>query len=85
MISEHYRLAEDLYGPEVCGRHMRKFAIKYSKMHPLGLEVRDAFVRTSRPAEWRAVFEKYYGVDGPGQHPEVEVDESEGCDSECAT
>lgn len=80
VIAEHYRLAEDLYGPEVCGRHMRKFAIKYSKLHPLGLEVRDAFVRTCRPAEWRAVFEQYYNTDGPGRHPEVDQDEGEGCE-----
>ena len=59
---------------------MRKFAIKYSRMHPLGLEVRDAFVKTCRPEQWRAVFEQYYAVDGPGRHPGVDVDETEGCE-----
>ncbi len=81
IISEHYRLAEDLYGPDVCGRHMRKFAIKYSRLHPLGLEVRDAFVRTCRPEQWRQVFEQYYSTDGPGRHPSTDVDETEDCES----
>jgi nifR3 family TIM-barrel protein len=81
VIAEHYQLAEELYGPEICGRHMRKFAIKYSKLHPLGLEVRDAFVRTCRPEQWRAVFAQYYAADGPGRHPGVDIDETEGCEA----
>ncbi len=31
IISEHYRLAEELYGPERCLPDMRKFAIKYAQ------------------------------------------------------
>ena len=54
VIAEHYRLAEDLYGPEHCGRQMRKFGIKYSQLHPNGREVRDAFVAVTRPGEWQA-------------------------------
>ncbi len=79
VIAEHYRLAESLYGGEACGRHMRKFAIKYSKLHPRSLEVRDAFVRVSQPEEWRRVFAELYSVDGPGRHPNESVDENESC------
>jgi len=34
VIAEHYRLSEELYGPQHCGRQMRKFGIKYSQLHP---------------------------------------------------
>jgi nifR3 family TIM-barrel protein len=79
VIAEHYRLTEELYGPEIGGRHMRKFGIKYSKLHPQPQEVRDAFVKVSRPEQWRAVLERWYGEDLPGRHPELEVDETVEC------
>src|SRR5687768_15083528 len=44
VIREHYRLAEDHYGPDQCGRLMRKFGIKYSQLHPRSTEVRAAFI-----------------------------------------
>jgi tRNA-dihydrouridine synthase B len=81
VIAEHYRLAEELYGPELCGRHMRKFGIKYSQLHPRGREVRDAFVAVCRPDEWRDVFDRYYSEDLPGRHPAVEIDESADCET----
>ena len=34
VIREHYRLAEEVYGPHACGRQMRKFGIKYAQLHP---------------------------------------------------
>ncbi len=51
VIEEHYRLATEVYGPEACGRQMRKFGIKYSRLHPDSLAVRDAFVAVKRPHE----------------------------------
>jgi nifR3 family TIM-barrel protein len=69
VIAEHYRLCDDLYGPELCGRQMRKFGIKYSQLHPRGKDVRDAFVKVSRPGEWTTVLERWYSDDGPGVHP----------------
>ena len=58
VIAEHYRLAEELYGPEHCGRQMRKFGIKYSRLHPHGASVRDAFVAVARPGQWKDVLER---------------------------
>jgi tRNA-dihydrouridine synthase B len=81
VIAEHYRLADELYGPEVSSRHMRKFAIKYSQLHPAGRAVRDAFVAVKCPDEWRAVFDQWYREDLPGRHPSVEVDESVECEA----
>jgi tRNA-dihydrouridine synthase B len=79
VIREHYRLAEQLYGPELCGRQMRKFGIKYSALHPQSLEVRDAFVAVARPGEWQTVLDRWYAEDLPGRHPTVAVDEGAEC------
>ena len=72
VIAEHYRLAEELYGAERCLPNMRKFGIKYSRLHPQGDLVREDFCRVKQPGGWQAVLEKWYGVDGPGIHSVVE-------------
>ncbi|MBI3837397.1 MAG: tRNA-dihydrouridine synthase [Planctomycetia bacterium] len=69
IIAEHYRLAEELYGPEHCGRQMRKFGIKYSQLHPHARQVRDAFVAVTRPGQWKVVLDEWYAEDLPGRHP----------------
>jgi len=72
VIAEHYRLAEELYGPERCLPDMRKFAIKYAQLHPRHTEVRGDFCQVKQPGAWRRVLEKWYAVDGPGIHPPIE-------------
>jgi tRNA-dihydrouridine synthase B len=74
VIAEHYRLAEGLYGPSRCCRVMRKFGIKYARLHPQAQQVRDAFVAVSQPADWRAVLEKWYAEDLPGVEPSAPAD-----------
>jgi tRNA-dihydrouridine synthase B len=69
VIAEHYRLSEEIYGPARCCRVMRKFGIKYARLHPNYKEVRDAFVAVTQPAHWRAVLEKWYAEDLPGVEP----------------
>ena len=34
VIAEHYRLAEQVYGADRCVPTMRKFGIKYARLHP---------------------------------------------------
>lgn len=60
VIAEHYRLAEETFGPVRCCIRMRKFGIKYSQLHPQSQQVRDAFVAVRGPADWRAALEKWY-------------------------
>jgi tRNA-dihydrouridine synthase B len=72
VISEHYRLAEELYGPERCVPDMRKFAIKYAQLHPQHAEVRADFVTVKRAGAWREVLAKWYAADGPGMPMPVE-------------
>jgi nifR3 family TIM-barrel protein len=77
VIREHYRLAEELYGGEQCGRHMRKFGIKYAQLHPQAVEVRAAFIAVRQPHDWHAVLDRWYAEDLPGRHPEPAADLTE--------
>jgi nifR3 family TIM-barrel protein len=61
IIAEHYRLAEALYGAKHAPSRMRKFGIKYSRLHPQPERVRDAFVAVGSSAEFHAVLERWYG------------------------
>jgi tRNA-dihydrouridine synthase B len=72
IICEHYRLAEELYGADRCLPDMRKFAIKYARLHPNHIEVREEFCRVKEPGGWRGVLEKWYAADGSGVHPPIE-------------
>jgi len=78
VIREHYRLAEQLHGPQRCGRWMRKFGIKYAQLHPRCTEVRDAFVQVRRPADWERVLDRWYNEDLPGQHPDPKMHAVQG-------
>ncbi|HVU88591.1 MAG TPA: tRNA-dihydrouridine synthase [Pirellulales bacterium] len=83
VIREHYRLAEQIYGPNACGRQMRKFGIKYAQLHPQALEVRDAFIRVSRADEWPLVLEEFYAEDRPGNYAPAGPDGAVAEDAEC--
>jgi nifR3 family TIM-barrel protein len=72
VIAEHYRLAEQLYGETRCVPTMRKFAIKYSTLHPQQAEVRQGFCTVKKPGAWREVLERWYASDGPGVHPTID-------------
>jgi len=73
VISEHYSLAEELYGESKCVPTMRKFGIKYSQLHPQHEEVRTAFCAVKQPGAWREVLTEWYSVDAPGV--QISVDE----------
>lgn len=76
IIREHYRLAEGIYGSNHFGRQMRKFGIKYSRLHPQALEVRNAFIAVSDTQQLQQVLDKYYSEDRPGRYPPDHPDES---------
>lgn len=83
VIREHYRLAIEVYGPHVAGRQMRKFGIKYARLHPQPIEVRDAFISVREPADWLAALERWYSDDLPGRHPDADAI-CEEATTECA-
>lgn len=79
VLREHWALAVDLHGEALAGRQMRKFAIKYARLHPRWLEVRDAFVAVKVNADWEGVLSRHYAADGPGRDPSADVDETASC------
>jgi len=66
VIAEHYALAEALYGSSQCVPTMRKFGIKYARLHPQHKQVRAAFCTVKQPGAWREVLVEWYRTDGPG-------------------
>lgn len=69
VLIEHFRLAEELYGPERVCSILRKHGIRYARLHPQFEEVRTGFVTARSPGEWRSVVERWYSEDGPGVPP----------------
>ncbi|MGH7200926.1 MAG: tRNA dihydrouridine synthase, partial [Planctomycetaceae bacterium] len=72
VLCEHFRLSEEAYGSERCGSVMRKFGIKYSRLHPQAETVRNAFIAMRTTADWQNVIDRCYGEDVPGQYPAME-------------
>jgi nifR3 family TIM-barrel protein len=84
VMLEHYRLAEEHYGPDLCGRQMRKFGIKYAQLHPAGIQVRDAFIAVRNMRDWQAALDRWYSEDLPGVHPPEPTDLAECGSAEAA-
>lgn len=76
VICAHFRLAQQDYGDARCVAVIRKFGIKYAKLHPQATQVRNAFVRVKDPAEGYRVLDAWYADDAPGCYPLV--DETNG-------
>ena len=76
VLREHFRMAEELHGEQLAGRNMRKFAIKYARLHPDHLSVRDAFIAVKVNADWQDVLDRHYASDAPGRDPSDSVDET---------
>ena len=79
VLRDHWSLAEAIYGEAVAGRSMRKFGIKYARVHPDPRGTRDAFVAVKSAADWQAVLERFYADDGPGRDPSLDIDETGEC------
>lgn len=60
VILEHFELSVALNGEYLAGRLMRKFGIKYSRLHPFADAVRDGFIKAASRSEWRAVLDEWY-------------------------
>lgn len=67
VLREHFELSVGLHGESQASRMMRKFGIKFSRHHPAGDAVKDAFIRVRSLDEWAAVLDTFYAVDGPGR------------------
>lgn len=76
VLAEHFRLAANLYGEQLAGRTLRKFAIKYAKLHPETLAVRNAFIAAQTSDDWHRVLTQFYVDDQPGRDPSDDIDET---------
>ena len=72
VLNEHFSLALECYDERRCMRQMKKFGIKYSRLHPEQAAVRDAFVAAKTPTDWRSVIDRWYDDDRPGKIPQVD-------------
>ena len=81
MLLEHYRLAEELYGPERAGPHMRKFGIKYAALHPQHFVVRESFTQVRTLPDWQAVLGQWYADDLPGCYPDPAIHRGSDCEA----
>ena len=60
VLLTHFAGACELYGPVRGPKHMRKFGIKYARLHPRSRDVRMAFVGVKNPKQWHDVLERFY-------------------------
>jgi tRNA-dihydrouridine synthase B len=72
VLREHFALAGECYGARQSVRQMKKFGIKYARLHPEQPRVRDAFVQAHTPDDWQAVIDRWYADDRPGVYPDVD-------------
>ncbi|MFT5523023.1 MAG: tRNA-dihydrouridine synthase B [Pirellulaceae bacterium] len=73
IMTEHFRLAEQLYGEDRAAFHMRKFGIKYSALHPQHVDVRASLTKIHSRDQWEMQLNKWYSEDLPGQHPDPAI------------
>lgn len=60
LLERHMRDVCELFGPVRGPKMMRKFGIKYARMHPHPREVRIAFVAVRSPQQWYEVLQQHY-------------------------
>jgi len=60
VIADHFRRTAAFYGELRGTKMMRKFGIKYARMHPTPKKLRMAFVAVKTAADWFDVLEQFY-------------------------
>ncbi len=60
VLSRHFEMCCKVHGARRGPNMMRKFGIKYARMHPHPSKVRNAFVDINSAAQWQAVLEAFY-------------------------
>lgn len=62
-LLDHFELSIALHGEAKASKMMRKFGIKFSAHHPTPDLVKMEFIQCTSVAQWRAVIQRYYGVE----------------------
>lgn len=63
VMREHMAMAVELYGPKRGPKIMRKFGIRYARMHDHPKAVRMAFVDVKTAGQWFAVLDRMYDTE----------------------
>jgi len=61
VISDHFRRTAEFYGELRGTKMMRKFGIKYARLHATPKKLRMAFVAVRTAADWFDVLDEFYG------------------------
>lgn len=72
VLEQHYELTCRIYPAESVCRQMRKFGIRYARLHPDEDLVRQAFIKVTDDTGWNNVLRRHYADDRPGvrQNPQ---------------
>jgi tRNA-dihydrouridine synthase B len=65
LISRHFELTREIYGPRLCVKRMRNFAIHYSHLHPHPAQARKAAAAVTTEKDWREFLDTHYSATGP--------------------
>ncbi len=76
VLREHFAFACECYDARRSVRQMKKFGIKYARLHPEYADVRDAFVSVAASADWLNILDRWYADDRPGQLPQLDETQS---------
>ncbi len=84
-LRRHFESVVELYGVRRGPKMMRKFGIKYARLHPTPGKVRAAFIGVRTGSQWRAILDEFYSddfdasaiTDAPGITTEDDVSEEE--------
>jgi nifR3 family TIM-barrel protein len=60
LLLAHFAHAEEIYGEDRAPKIMRGFGVRYARLHPTPKDIRMAFVRIKKSADWKAVVDGYY-------------------------
>ncbi|WP_432799836.1 tRNA dihydrouridine synthase [Poriferisphaera sp. WC338] len=66
VLLEHFTLSVQVNGEHRAGAMMRKFGIRFSRHHPQGGDIKQAFIKVKTMSDWQAVLQLFYSTDGPG-------------------
>ncbi len=70
ILREHASLLREHYGDQAALNALRKFSLKYAKLHPELEAVRNAFATVREWSAWEAILRDHYAVDAPGCRPQ---------------
>jgi tRNA-dihydrouridine synthase B len=65
LISRHFRLAREIYGPHRGVKIMRNFGIHYARLHPQPAKARNAVIGVTSEKDWWAFLNSHYPASGP--------------------